>query len=129
MPLDQSQRSSNKPLSINDKFTRVMRQLRQKNTQLAGKKPRGISVGAKINSGLKKGPGQQKENFDAARKIDEIRGDNEFICTELQRFMDNQADITAGNQIHSPMHNRFDSIRDSDVYNSVGSSQGWKSIL
>ena len=43
--------------------------------------------------------------------------------------MDNQADITAGNQIHSPMHNRFDSIRDSDVYNSVGSSQGWKSIL
>ena len=43
--------------------------------------------------------------------------------------MDNRATMTAGNQIHTPQHNRIDSIRDSEVYNSIGSSSGWKSIL
>ena len=61
--------------------------------------------------------------------MEHIRGDQEFVSTELQRFMDNQADVAAGHQIHSPMHNRFDSIRESEVYNSVGSSSGWRSIL
>ena len=60
------------------------------------------------------------------RTYDNIRGCNEYVSTELQRFVDNQADIAAGHLLHSPMHNRFDSIRESDVYNSVGSSSGWR---
>ena len=34
--------------------------------------------------------------------------------------MVNNQDLPLGHQVHSPKHNRFDSIRDEDVYNSVG---------
>ena len=51
------------------------------------------------------------------------------MSTELQRFMENRKGFTIGNGLHSPLHNRFDTVRDSDVYNSINSSKGWKSIL
>jgi hypothetical protein len=60
-----------------------MRQLRQKNQNLTGKKPRGISVGSKINTGLKKDTGLQRDNFDAVKQVEHIRGDQEFVSTEL----------------------------------------------
>lgn len=34
--------------------------------------------------------------------------------------MVNMQDLPCGNQVHSPKHNRFDSIRDEEVYNNVG---------
>ena len=125
----ETESSQNKSISLNDKFTRVMRQLRQKNSGLTGKKPRGISVGCKINTGLRKGVEPPRDNFEATKKMDQIRGDQEFVSTELQRFVENKADLVPGHQIHSPLHNRFDSVRESEVYNSIGSSSGWRSIL
>ena len=47
---------SNQPVSINEKFSRVMKQLRLKNNNLAGRKQRGYTVGSKINTGLRRGP-------------------------------------------------------------------------
>lgn len=43
--------------------------------------------------------------------------------------MENRKDYAIGHGLHSPLHNRFDTVRDSDVYNSISSSNGWKSIL
>ena len=126
--IDQSSQPS-KAHTISDKFTRVMRQLRQKNSNLTGKKQRGISVGSKINTGLRREYDQVRDNFDATKKLQHVRGDREYVSTELQRFVDKNADTAAGHQIHSPLHNRFDSIRDSDSFNRVGSSSGWNSIL
>ena len=96
---------------------------------IGAKKQRNATVGSKINTGLKKDLHEQRENFDSIKKIEQVKGNNEFVSTELQRFMDNHAEMAVGNAVHSPMHNRFDGVRDSDVYNSLGSSSGWKSML
>ena len=48
-------------------------------------------------------------------------GSKPFVSTELHRFMTNMQDLPSGNQVHSPKHNRFDSIRDEEVYVSIGS--------
>ena len=127
--MESKSNNTSKSNILNDKFSRVMRQLRQKNGQLGNKRQRGITVGSKINTGLRKDYDQHKENYNGAKTLDDLTGEHEFVSTELQRFVDNQADVTAGHTIHSPMHNRFDAVRDSDVYNSIGSSSGWKSIL
>lgn len=44
-------------------------------------------------------------------------GNQPFVSSELQRFMVNNQDLPMGHQIHSPLHNRVDSIRDESVYN------------
>ena len=43
-----------------------------------------------------------------------------FVSSDLHRFIVNTHDLPAGNQIHSPQHNRYDSIRDDSVYKSIG---------
>ena len=48
-------------------------------------------------------------------------GDQAFVSTELNRFITNKQDLTVGHQFHSPMHNRFDAIRDEAVYNNINS--------
>ena len=43
-----------------------------------------------------------------------------FVNSELNRFVKNNQDSCAGHNLHSPTHNRVDSIRDDSVYKSVG---------
>lgn len=67
--------------------------------------------------------GQQKaDNYATTKNIEQMVGNQPFVSTELHRFMTNMQDLPSGNQVHSPKHNRFDSIRDEEVYNSIGSA-------
>lgn len=36
--------------------------------------------------------------------------------------MVNKQDLAIGHQVHSPMHNRFDAIRDETVFNNINQS-------
>ncbi len=46
-------------------------------------------------------------------------GDQPFVSSELQRFMSNKRDLPLGHSVHSPLHNRIDSIRDETVYQTI----------
>lgn len=48
-------------------------------------------------------------------------GAQPFCSTEINRFLNNMNENSVGHGVCSPAHNRFDSIRDDSVYNSIGS--------
>ena len=64
------------------------------------------------------------DNYAKTKNIDQMVGNQPFVSTELHRFMTKMQDLPSGNQVHSPKHNRFDSIRDEEVYNHIGNSGG-----
>ena len=62
------------------------------------------------------------DRYEKTKNINQMIGNQPFVSTELHRFMTNMQDMPSGNQVHSPKHNRFDSIRDEEVYRSIGNA-------
>ena len=67
--------------------------------------------------------GLSAENFSAAKTVKQVVGEQPFVSSEMQRFMMNKQDLPPGHTLNSPQHNRFDSVRDDSVYNSIGGLQ------
>ena len=65
---------------------------------------------------------KQVDRYEKTKNINQMIGNQPFVSTELHRFMTNMQDMPSGNQVHSPKHNRFDSIRDEEVYKSIGNA-------
>lgn len=96
-------------------FSKIIKELKSKHPENKGRGgpnfvKRGQSAGQK-----------QTDNYAKTQNIEQMVGSKPFVSTELHRFMTNMQDLPSGNQVHSPKHNRFDSIRDEEVYVSIGS--------
>ena len=61
------------------------------------------------------------DRYEKTTNIQQMIGNQPFVSTELHRFMTNMQDLPSGNHVHAPQHHRFDSIRDEEVYVSIGS--------
>lgn len=115
-PSDASFYSSGK--ASGSDFSKIIKSLKAKNPSAKGRggpnfvNKRGQSAGR-----------QQENNFVGTKNISEMIGDQPFVSSELQRFMHNKRDLPLGHSVHSPMHNRIDSIRDEGVYNCVNGSR------
>lgn len=96
-------------------FSKIIKELKAKHPGSKGRggphfvNRRGQSAGQKVT-----------DNYATSKNIQQMVGAQPFVSTELHRFMTNVQDLPSGNAVHSPKHNRFDSIRDEEVYNSIG---------
>lgn len=98
--------------SNTSEFSKIISQLKSKKAASMGRGgPNFVNKRAKPAS-----------NFPQSLTIEQVVGNQPYVSSELQRFMVNNQDLPIGHQVHSPQHNRVDSIREEQVYNTL--SQG-----
>ena len=85
----------------------MIKQLR--NTKLPGRG--GPNFSNRLNSA---------SDYSGVQNIKQVVDGSGYVSSEIQRFVRNNRDNSLGNTMHSPQHNRVDSIRDDSVYKSVG---------
>ena len=96
-------------------FSKIIKQLKSKNPYLKNGRGGPNFIGKRGSSAH-----QNSQSFRASKTVDQMVNKQPFVSSDLHRFIVNTHDLPAGHQVHSPQHNRYDSIRDDSVYKSIG---------
>ena len=108
--MNSSSSYQNKTKASSD-FSSIIKQMKAKRLESRGR--------GGPNFYLKRGS-SAGQNIENAKSIKQLTDEQPFVSTELHRFMVKKQDLPLGHGFHSPLHNRFDGIRDDSVYNSIG---------
>ena len=101
-------------------FSKIIKQLRQTKPSNMGRGgPNFVNNNPRQNSAA---------IYEGVQNIKQVVDGNPFVSSDVQRFVVNNRDNSLGNTMHSPSHNRVDSIRDDSVYKSVGGDKSQSGV-